>query len=198
VIGVLELSLSRQATRDIWQPGDAIAGGLAEKLAPAAMMLAKLLKHLRKCVQTTCCTSGRKPKGVAAIYPCYDFAEERARALDAWEPGIDRAEKIVGLLPFALIAPQPRQANRRAQFPGLCLLPPRNGKGALEICCRFFRAWLEQHQCDFSGGAIHLGLAPSFLGRFHQSACLADGAPGIIELTELRVGSRHGTGTTGI
>ena len=38
------------------------------------------------------------------------------------EPAIDRSEKRAGRIPFALIAPQPRDANRRAQFPRLCLL----------------------------------------------------------------------------
>jgi hypothetical protein len=33
------------------------------------------------------------------------------------EPVIDRSEKIAGLIPFALIAPEPRHAHRRAQFP---------------------------------------------------------------------------------
>ncbi len=37
------------------------------------------------------------------------------------EPAIDRSEKRAGRIPFALIAPQPRDANR-AQFPRLCLL----------------------------------------------------------------------------
>ena len=35
---------------------------------------------------------------------------------------IDRSEKFAGLLPLALVAPEPRQAHRGAQFPGLCLL----------------------------------------------------------------------------
>jgi len=33
------------------------------------------------------------------------------------EPAVDRSEEIVGLLPLALIAPEPRHAHRRAQFP---------------------------------------------------------------------------------
>ena len=39
------------------------------------------------------------------------------------EPAIDRGEEIASLLPLALIAPQPRHVHRRAQLPGLGLLP---------------------------------------------------------------------------
>ena len=38
------------------------------------------------------------------------------------EPAVDRSEKLAGLLPLALIAPEPRHAHRRAQFPGFGLL----------------------------------------------------------------------------
>ena len=38
------------------------------------------------------------------------------------EPAVDRSEKFAGLIPLALIAPEPRHAHRRAQFPGFCLL----------------------------------------------------------------------------
>ena len=34
---------------------------------------------------------------------------------------VDRSEKLAGFIPLALIAPEPRHANRRA-FPGPCLL----------------------------------------------------------------------------
>jgi hypothetical protein len=37
------------------------------------------------------------------------------------EPAVDRSEEIAGLIQLAPIAPQPRHAHRRAQFPGLCL-----------------------------------------------------------------------------
>ena len=49
------------------------------------------------------------------------------------EPAVDRGEKIAGLLPFAVVAPQPGQARRRAQFPGLCLLRAGDGDGSLEM-----------------------------------------------------------------
>jgi hypothetical protein len=38
------------------------------------------------------------------------------------EPTVHRSEKLAGFIPLALIAPEPRHAHRRAQFPGLCLL----------------------------------------------------------------------------
>jgi len=41
------------------------------------------------------------------------------------EPVVDRREKIVGLVPLPLITHEARQARRRAQLPGLCLLRPR-------------------------------------------------------------------------
>jgi hypothetical protein len=46
------------------------------------------------------------------------------------EPAVDRSEKIAGLLPLALIAVEPRHADRRAQLPGLCLLNAGNRKRA--------------------------------------------------------------------
>jgi hypothetical protein len=42
------------------------------------------------------------------------------RRVDAFgEPAIDWSEKIAGLIPLALIAVEPRHADRRAQLPGL-------------------------------------------------------------------------------
>jgi hypothetical protein len=43
------------------------------------------------------------------------------------EPTIDRSEKLASVLPLALIAPEPRHAHRRAQFPGFGLLLTRDG-----------------------------------------------------------------------
>src|ERR1019366_3268771 len=55
------------------------------------------------------------------------------------EPAVDRSEKIAGLIPLALTAPQPRHAHRRAQFPGFCLLLTRDRQRALEIHFRLRR-----------------------------------------------------------
>jgi hypothetical protein len=54
------------------------------------------------------------------------FQIERVEALG--EPAIDRSEKIVGLVPLPLIAPQSSKARRRAQLPRFCLAPtgPKN------------------------------------------------------------------------
>jgi hypothetical protein len=37
----------------------------------------------------------------------------------------------------ALIPPEPGDAHRRAELPGLCLLLTGNGDGTLEYCCAF-------------------------------------------------------------
>src|SRR5260370_11539852 len=45
-------------------------------------------------------------------------------------------EQFARLLRITLIAPESRQAHRRAQFPGFCLLLTRHRKRALEVCFR--------------------------------------------------------------
>jgi PAS domain-containing protein len=106
------------------------------------------------------------------------------------EPAIDRREKIVGLLPLAVIAPKPRQARRRAQLPGLCLLRPRNRERALEIGLRFRCIRLRGLQCNFAAHAMNFGFAPFFLGCFNRRSRFADAAPSVIELAEFRISSR--------
>jgi hypothetical protein len=59
-------------------------------------------------------------------------------------------------MPLALIAPQPRQAYRRAQFPGLGPLRARHGERALETRFRLGRVRLGAAQCDFAGYAVDL------------------------------------------
>src|SRR5215467_9516033 len=54
---------------------------------------------------------------------------ERIEALR--EPAIGRGEKIVGLLSYTLITPQPRHAHCRAQFQRHCVLRAANGESAL-------------------------------------------------------------------
>ena len=48
------------------------------------------------------------------------FQIERVEAFG--KPSVDRSKKLAGLIPLALIAPEPRHAHRRAQFPEFCLL----------------------------------------------------------------------------
>jgi hypothetical protein len=63
------------------------------------------------------------------------FQIERVEAFG--EPVVDRREKIVGLLSLPLITPEARQARRRPQLLGLCLLLAGNSERALEIGLRF-------------------------------------------------------------
>ena len=65
------------------------------------------------------------------------------------EPAIDWGEKIAGLIPLALIAPEPRHAHRRAQLPGLCLLLARDRERTLEIRFRFRRIRLAATSARF-------------------------------------------------
>src|SRR5262245_25895618 len=96
---------------------------------------------------------------LAAPYPIVMTPMRRVRL------AVDRSEKIAGLIPLALIAPEPRHAHRRAQFPGLCLLRPRNRERTLEIRLRIRRTRpLRQHR-DFAGYAMDIGLVPPFLDR---------------------------------
>jgi hypothetical protein len=53
------------------------------------------------------------------------------------EPAIDGRKKIAGLIPFALIAVEPRHAYRRAHSPGLCLLLTGNGESTFEVPSAF-------------------------------------------------------------
>ena len=48
------------------------------------------------------------------------FQIERIEAFG--EPAIDRSKKLASLIPFPLVAPEPRHAHCCAEFPRLCLL----------------------------------------------------------------------------
>ena len=58
------------------------------------------------------------------------FQIERVEAFS--EPAVDRSEQVASLIPLALIAPEPREAHRRVQFIGLCVLPLRNAQRRFE------------------------------------------------------------------
>jgi hypothetical protein len=94
------------------------------------------------------------------------FGEKRLRLLQIpgvesfGEPAIDWSEKFASLPPPVLIAPLPRHAHRRSEFPRLCLLLPRDCKRTLEIGFRFFHIRLRRKQCDFAGDASDLGFVP--------------------------------------
>ena len=51
---------------------------------------------------------------------------EIARVETFGKPAADRSEKIAGLIPLALIAPEPREAEGRTQLPEFGALPPRD------------------------------------------------------------------------
>jgi hypothetical protein len=50
------------------------------------------------------------------------------------EPGVNRGEEGDRLLRPTLLAAQAGEAHRGAQFPGLCVLPARDGDGLLQSC----------------------------------------------------------------
>src|SRR5450631_1971679 len=114
-----------------------------------------------------------------------------ARAEPFSEPAIDRSEKIPGLVPLALIAPQPRQACRRTQFPGFCLLRTRDSQSVAEIRFRFRRIRLRRQQCDFAGGPVDLGIRASLPGCFRLRHRFTSAAPSVITLAKRRVGPRQ-------
>lgn len=103
------------------------------------------------------------------------------------EPVVDGRKKVTCHFPLALTVQEPRQAGGRTQFPRLCMLRSRNGQGMLEIRLRLRLIPLRRLERDFAGNAMNLGLAPSFLGCLHRCHCVADAAPGIIELARIRV-----------
>src|SRR6188472_1076129 len=55
------------------------------------------------------------------------------------EPAVDRSEKVAGLLPLALLAPQPRHARCCAKLPRFGLLPARHRERTREILLCFCR-----------------------------------------------------------
>ena len=58
------------------------------------------------------------------------FQIERIEAFG--KPAVDGCDRI----PLALIAPEPRHAHRGAEFPGPCLLRPRDSERAFAISYR--------------------------------------------------------------
>ena len=104
------------------------------------------------------------------------------------EPAVDRSEKLASLLPLTLVAPEPRHAHRRAQFPGLCLLLTRDRERTLEIRFRFRRIRFRRLSSAISP-AIRLTSASHHLssGCFNSRHRFANAAPSVIELTEFRI-----------
>src|SRR6185295_12338392 len=107
------------------------------------------------------------------------------------EPTIDRGEKIVSLLSFALIVPQPRHAHSRTQFPRLCLLLTSDRQRMFEIFFRFRCVWVGRRYLDFACHALDLGLKPTFLGCFYLGHRFANAVPCIIEVVEFSMSARQ-------
>src|SRR5215831_18317564 len=96
------------------------------------------------------------------------------------EPAVDGSEKIAGVIPFALVAPESCHAHRGAQFPGLCLLLTCDRARTLEICLCFCRIRLRRIERDLPGHAMDLGLPLSVFGCFHCCDRFTNAAPGLI------------------
>ena len=61
-----------------------------------------------------------EPPGTVIVDPgnsCSPSAHDASRVEPFSEPAVNRSEKFASLLRFSLIAPEPRHAHRRAQFP---------------------------------------------------------------------------------
>src|ERR1700730_14181797 len=114
-----------------------------------------------------------------------------ARVEALGEPAVDWSEQIASLIALPLIAPQPRHAHRRAELPGFGLLRARDRKRAFEMRLRFCHIRIRHQQRDFPGSSVDLGLEPLFLGYFHRRCRFATVAPSIVELAEVRIGSRQ-------
>src|ERR671918_1919043 len=82
------------------------------------------------------------------------------------EPAVDRREQVVGLGAPALVAPEPRQAGRGAQLPGLRLLMPGDVESALEGNAGLLNICMGLVQVQLASESICLGLVvalPAFL-----------------------------------
>src|SRR5947207_13702440 len=78
------------------------------------------------------------------------------------EPIVDGGEKVTCRLPISLIAQEPRQARGRAQFPRLCLLCSRTGRGTFVTGLRLCHVPLRRLELACTGNAMSLSLAPYF------------------------------------
>ena len=101
------------------------------------------------------------------------------------EPAADRGEEIASILSFALIAPEPRHAHRRPEFPGLRVLRPRYRQCTIETCLRSCRVRLGRHQRDRAGDAVAFRLAPRLLRCFGGRHGFVDRDPGIVETAKV-------------
>jgi hypothetical protein len=80
------------------------------------------------------------------------------------------------------MAPQPRHAHRRPQFPRPRLLLTYNREHTLKASFRFPRIRPDQINRNSPGNAIYVGFAQFFFGRFNCRHRSANAAQSIIEL----------------
>src|SRR6516162_7695270 len=74
---------------------------------------------------------------------CRQCVDQRLRVLQVariepfGKPPVDRSEQFEGLLRLTLVAPRPRHAHRRTQFPGLRVMGTSNPKRAPKYVSAF-------------------------------------------------------------
>ena len=83
--------------------------------------------------------------------------------------------------------PEPRHARRRAQLPGLGLLPTCNRERTIKIRFGFCCVWLGRLKGDFPGHAMDLGLSPFFLRPFYCLYRVVNATPSIVNLAKFRM-----------
>jgi hypothetical protein len=102
------------------------------------------------------------------------------------KPIVHAREQSTGFGALASIAPKPRQARYRAQFPGFCLSFSRNCERSLEMRFRFADVLFRPKQRDFPRDATHIGFAPPFSCLFNRRQSFGHVLPCLVEPAEFR------------
>src|SRR5262245_5290675 len=111
-----------------------------------------------------------------------------ARVESLSEPTVDRNKKITGLLPLALIAPEPRKARRGAQLIGLCFLTSRDTHCLFDSALSLFKP-VETAQGDaFEAMKFSLPLAMTCIGLGTQPVSRRRNSLVILALAYQRIG----------
>ena len=114
-----------------------------------------------------------------------------ARAESLGEPIVDGNKKITGLLPLALIVPEPRKARGGAQLIGLCSLTSRGTHCLFESALTLFKP-VETAQGDaFEAMKFSLPLAMACIGLGTQPISRCRNSLTILALAYQRIG-QHG------
>src|SRR5208337_1780373 len=114
------------------------------------------------------------------------FQVERVEALG--EPAVDGRKKIMSFSAPALIAPEPREAHRRAKLPGAGLLCAGDFQRTFETGLCFGCMALGRLHCNFALHAMDLCFEPLLLGFFRRRDRFANTALGVVELADVRIG----------